>query len=70
MTSITVRIRSQLGIWRAENVKVTQLFSELRTHLEKEHKTEIISSFSLSPRYANDILVYIIFSQINNYIVT
>ena len=52
MASITVRVRSQLGVWRVESVKVTSLFSELRKILEKEHKTEIISPFSLSPWYS------------------
>ena len=61
MASITVRIRSQLGIWRLENINVTQFISELRQILEKEHKTEIISPFSLSPRYVDKCQFFVLF---------
>ncbi len=50
MTLITLRVRSQIGTWRVQNVSMTDDFRCLRERLQKEHNAEFSrNGFSSDP---------------------
>lgn len=47
--SIVLRIRTQVGTWRLQNVSLNDTIGSLRSRLEVEHKTELNNVLSINP---------------------
>ena len=43
MPPITLRVRTQLGVWRLQNVNSNDTIADLRSRIETEHNTELLS---------------------------
>ena len=50
MTLITLRVRTQIGTWRVNNISLSESFQQLRERLEKEHDAQFSrAEFSKDP---------------------